>query len=30
MTDTDSRVISFYTDKIHSNPEFYEAEKKEL
>ncbi len=30
MTDTDSRVISFYTNKIHSNPEFYEAEKKRV
>ncbi len=30
MTDTDFEVVSFYTNKIPSNPEFYEAEKKEL
>ena len=30
MTDTDSRVISFYTNKIRNNPEFYELEKKRV
>jgi hypothetical protein len=30
MTDTDSKVVSFYTNKIHSNPAFYEAEKKRV
>jgi hypothetical protein len=30
MTDTDSKVISFYANKIHSNPAFYEAEKKRV
>ena len=28
MTDTESKVVSFYANKIHNNPEFYEAEKK--
>lgn len=30
MTDTDLKVVSFYTNKIHSNPEFYELEKKRV
>jgi hypothetical protein len=30
MTDTDLKVISFYANKIHSNPAFYEAEKKRV
>lgn len=30
MTDTDFKVVSFYTNKIRSNPEFYEAEKKRV
>ena len=31
MTDTNnSKVVSFYTNKIHNNPEFYEAEKKRV
>ncbi len=30
MTDTDSKVVSFYTKKIHSNPEFYALEKKRV
>ena len=29
MTDTDFKVLSYYTNKIHSNPEFYELEKEE-
>ncbi len=28
MTDTDLKVVSFNTNKIHSKPAFYEAEKK--
>ncbi len=27
MTDTDFKVLSSYTNKIHSNPEYYELEK---
>ncbi len=27
MSDTDLKVISFYANKIHSNPAFYEAGK---
>ena len=30
MTDTDSKIISFYNNKIHSNPEFYALEKKRV
>lgn len=31
MTDTNNlKVVSFYTNKIHNNPEFYEAEKKRV
>jgi hypothetical protein len=30
MTDTDFKVVSFYTNKIRSKPEFYEAEKKRV
>ena len=30
MTYTDSKIVSFYTNKIHSNPEFYELEKKRV
>ncbi len=29
MRDTDLKVISFYANKIHSNPAFYGAEKNE-
>lgn len=28
MTDTESKVVSFYANKIHNNPAFYELEKK--
>ncbi len=30
MTDTYLKVVSFYTNKIHTNPEFYEVEKKRV
>ena len=31
MTDTNNiKVLSFYANKIHNNPEFYELEKKKL
>ena len=30
MTDTDSKIVSFYNNKIHSNPEFYALEKKRV
>ncbi len=31
MTDTNNlKVLSFYTNKIHNNPEFYELEKKRV
>ena len=30
MTDTDLKVLSFYANKIHNNPEFYELEKKRV
>jgi hypothetical protein len=30
MTDTDFKILSYYTNKIHNNPEFYEAEKKRV
>ncbi len=30
MIDTELKVVSFYTNKIHNNPEFYEAEKKRV
>ena len=31
MTDTDNiKVVSFYNNKIHSNPEFYALEKKRV
>jgi len=30
MADTEPKSVSFYTYKIHSNPEFYEAEKKRV
>ena len=30
MTDTKPKLVSYYTCKIHSNPEFYEAEKKRV
>ena len=31
MTDTDNiKIVSFYTNKIRNNPEFYELEKKRV
>ena len=30
MTDTESKVVSFYANKIHNNPAFYELEKKRV
>ena len=30
MTDTNFKILSYYTNKIHNNPEFYEAEKKRV
>jgi hypothetical protein len=27
MADTESKLLSYYTNKIHTNPEFYAAEK---
>ena len=30
MTDTELKVVSFYTNKIHNNPAFYELEKKRV
>ena len=31
MADTEPiKLVSFYANKIHTNPEFYAAEKKEL
>ena len=28
MADTEPKLLSYYTNKIHTNPEFYETEKK--
>ena len=30
MTDTELKVVSFYANKIHNNPAFYELEKKRV
>jgi hypothetical protein len=30
MNDTDFQFLSYSTNKIHNNPEFYEAEKKRV
>ncbi len=30
MTDTDLKILFYYTNKIHNNPEFFEAEKKRV
>ncbi len=30
MTNTYFKILSYYTNKIHNNPEFYEAEKRRV